>query len=378
MLDWQQNRLTAFMRIFFLIVVLLHGLIHLLGFVKGIGIKDVMELTQPISKPMSFVWLTGTILFLIYSVLYFSNSKYAWLVGLAAVTISQILIFIFWKDAKFGTIPNIIILAVSVAQFGYYNFQRAIQQETKLLLDQNNIIENKILNEGDINELPDPVKNWLRNSGSINKPFVSVAKVTQKAELQMKPNQETWMNAMATQYSTIDNPSFIWSVDVKMNSLLNFQGRDKFENGKGEMLIKMNSLINIVKEQGEKLDEGSLQRYLGEMVWFPSMALSPFITWEQVNETTAKATMTYKGTSGSGTFSFDTNGDLTKFAALRYKGNEAGAKKHEWTMNIFEYKTFAGIKVPAKMTSTWKLDEGDWTWLELEVMDIKYNENASL
>ncbi len=29
------------------------------------------------------------------------------------------------------------------------------------------------------------------------------------------------------------------------------------------------------------------------------------------------------------------------------------------------------------MTSTWKLDERNWTWLKLEVTDIKYNKNAS-
>jgi hypothetical protein len=42
-------------------------------------------------------------------------------------------------------------------------------------------------------------------------------------------------------------------------------------------------------------------------------------------------------------------------------------------INITDYKTFDGIKVPSKMTSTWKLEEGDWTWLKLEVTDIKYN-----
>lgn len=47
-------------------------------------------------------------------------------------------------------------------------------------------------------------------------------------------------------------------------------------------------------------------------------------------------------------------------------------------MNIMEYKTFEGIKVPAKMTSTWKLDAGDWTWLKLEVMDIEYNKYSGV
>lgn len=365
------------MKIIFLIIVLLHGLIHLLGFVKGFELKEVKELTLPISKPLAVVWLTATILFLTYGVLSLLNSKYAWLIGIIAVILSQALIILFWKDAKFGTIPNIIILAVSIVSFGYYNFQKLIQQDTTQLLNRNISSENRTLNESDLTNLPESVKRWLRNSGSLAKPFISYGKVTQIAEMQMKPEQDNWLPATAIQYTTIDNPAFIWSVDVKMNSFLSFKGRDKFEDGKGEMLIKMNSLFNIVNERGEKLDEGTLQRYLGEMVWFPSLALSPYITWEQIDENTAQAIMIYKGTSGSGKFYFNSNGDVTKFSALRYKGNEANAKRHEWEMNITDYKIFEGIKVPARMTSTWKLDDKDWTWLKMEVTDIKYNKNAS-
>ena len=365
------------MKIIFLIIVLLHGLIHLLGFVKGFELKEVKELTLPISKPLAVVWLTATILFLTYGVLSLLNSKYAWLIGITAVILSQALIILFWKDAKFGTIPNIIILAVSIVSFGYYNFQKLIQQDTTQLLNRNISNENRTLNESDLTNLQESVKRWLRNSGSLGKPYMSYGKVTQIAEMQMKPEQDNWLPATAIQYTTIGNPAFIWSVDVQMNGFLNFQGRDKFEDGKGEMLIKMNSLFNIVDERGEKLDEGTLQRYLGEMVWFPSLALSPYITWEQIDENTAKATMNYKGTSGSGTFYFNSNRDVTKFSALRYKGNEANAKRHEWEMNITDYKIFEGIKVPARMTSTWKLDDKDWTWLKMEVTDIKYNKNAS-
>ena len=192
----------------------------------------------------------------------------------------------------------------------------------------------------------------------------------------MKPEQADWMSATATQYTTIDIPAFIWIVEVKMNSLLSAVGRDKFENGKGEMLIKLNSLLSVVHEKGEKIDEGSLQRYLGEMVWFPSLALSPYIRWEPIDDSAAKATLTYKGTTGSGTFHFNSRGEVTAFSALRYKGNESTAKRHEWIMNITDYKSFEGIKVPCKMTATWKMDGGDWTWLRLEVTDIQYNSNA--
>lgn len=361
------------MRIVFLLVVLFHGLIHLLGFIKGFGLKEIRELTLPVSKPLGVIWISATLLFLTYAVLYLLHSKYAWIIGIVAVVVSQILIILFWKDAKFGTIPNILILTVSVFSWGHYSFQNLIRQETTQLLSKSIITENRIIHESDLTKLPEPVKNWLSNSGAVGKPVISFGKVTQIAEMQMKPEQENWMTATTTQYTTIDNPAFIWSVDVRMNSFLSFRGRDKFEDGKGEMLIKMNSLINVVNEHGEKIDEGTLQRYLGEMVWFPSLALSPYITWEQMDNNTAKATMSYKGTSGSGTFYFNSNGDVTKFSALRFKGNEVEAKRYEWVMNITDYKIFEGIKVPAKMSSTWKLDDKDWTWLKLEVTDIKYN-----
>jgi hypothetical protein len=364
------------MRIAFLIIVLFHALIHLLGFVKGFGLKEVKELTLPISKPMGFLWLTAAILLLTFGVVQLLQSKYAWLVGLVAVLISQVLVFLFWKDARFGTLPNLIILLVSLISYGNFSFQNLVEQETRQLLSQNNLAEGNIVSEKDVEHLPGPVKLWLRSCGALGNPEIKIGKVFQKAEMKMKPEQENWMSATAVQYTTMENPAFIWSVDVKMNPLLSFRGRDKFEEGKGRMLIKMNSLINVVNEQGEKLDEGTLQRYLGEMVWFPTLALSSYISWEQTDEYSAKATMNYKGTSGSGTFYFNAQGDITKFSALRYKGNETDAKRHEWVMNISEYSTFEGIKVPSVMTSTWKLEDTDWTWLKLEVTDIKYNKNA--
>lgn len=365
------------MKYIFGAIVIIHGLIHILGFVKGFELKEVKELTLPISRQTGIFWLAATFILIAYGVLYFTNFQHIWLVGFVAVVVSQILIVMLWRDAKFGTLPNTIILAVSIVSFGHYNFQKHIQKEISTLLTKNIIKENRILTESDISELPVPVKNWLQNSGAVGKPFISVGRVTQRAQLQMRPEQENWMTANAIQYSTIDYPGFIWTVDVTMNGLLKFQGRDKFEEGKGQMLIKLNSLFNIVNEQGEKLDEGSLQRYLGEMVWFPSLAVSPFITWEQIDETTAKATMTHNGSKGSGTFYFNSGGDFIKFSALRFNGNEPDAKRYEWVFEVLDYKTFEGIKVPSQMTATWKLENKDWTWLKLEVTDIKYNKNAS-
>ncbi|MCU0451835.1 MAG: hypothetical protein MUC97_18640 [Bernardetiaceae bacterium] len=364
------------MRTAFLVLVFVHGLIHLLGFVKGFGLREVRELTLFISKPLGVWWLAAAGFFLAFGWLYGANVKYSWAAGFLAVAISQILIILFWKDAKFGTVPNLIVLAVSSLAWGQSNFRQLAQTETEALVNSVKILPPKVLLETDLTPLPAPVQQWLRRSGMVGQPMIKIGRLTQKAEMKMKPDQTDWMKANALQYSVLEVPAFIWTVEAPMNKLLYFQGRDKFVNGQGEMLIKVNSLFNVVHARGEKLNEGTMQRYLGEMVWFPSLAASPYITWEELSNHSAKATMTYQGTQGSGTFYFSPEGDFVKFSAWRFKDNQPNAKRYEWVLLVEDYRTFAGIKVPSKMNATWRLEAGDWTWLRLEITDLQFNENA--
>lgn len=364
------------MRIVFLVLVLVHALIHVLGFVKAFGFKEVKELSLFISKPFGLLWLLTALLFLLYAILYLSGSKWGWILGLSAVLLSQLLIIVFWKDAKFATIPNLIILFVALMAMGSFFFTEIARKERKKIIEQSSFSNDQSLSGEDLRSLPAPVQRWLRTCGIVGKPPITLARVEQEAKMKLREDQEDWMEATALQFTTIDRPAFIWTTDVKMNDLLSFKGRDKFEEGRGEMLIKLNSLIKIVDAKGEKIDQGALQRFLGEMVWFPSMAMSPYISWEELDDLSAKASMEHQGTSGSGTFYFNEEGDFIRFTALRYKGGDEEAKKHEWVLDVEEYSDFEGIRIPSKMTASWMLESGKWTWLDLEIKDIVYNENA--
>ncbi len=270
-------------------------------------------------------------------------------------------------------IPNMIILVVVMISFSSLSMNKMITRETQKILSGIDSSASKIINDSDVKELPAPVYKWMQNTGIIEKPVINTAYVKQKALMKMKVGDRAWKMAEAEQYTSMNVPAFIWTVKMDMMPLVKIRGRDKFVEGKGEMLIKLNSLINVVKEKGERMDEGTLQRFLGEIVWYPSMALSPFITWDPIDELSAKATMNYKGTSGSGTFHFNEDGDFIKFVAHRFMGNEEDAIRYPWELTVNDYAVFEGIKVPSKMKATWKLDEEDWTWLDLEVTEIKYN-----
>lgn len=279
------------------------------------------------------------------------------------------------NDKSVSVLFLFVILLLTIL-FTSCTMEKKINREIDYLLSQTNTVENISLVQNDIENLPYPVQNWLKQSGILDKERVRYVWLTQRAKMKMKPEQENWYDATAEQVFTVDNPGFIWTVKMKMSPIIKIKGRDKFVDGKGEMLIRMNSILNIVNEKGPKIDEGTIQRFLGEIVWFPSAALSPYIKWEAIDSLSAKATMEYMGTKGSGIFYFNEKGDFIKYSALRYKGNEPDAKRYEWVINVSEHAIMNGVKIPVKMTATWKLDEGEWTWLELEIVNIQYNKKA--
>jgi len=102
--------MSAVLKILFVAIVAVHGLIHLMGFAKAFKYADLEQLTQPISKPFGLLWLTSTGLFLLTIPLYLTRIDWWWVVALAAIIVSQIVILFSWQDAKFGTIANVLIL----------------------------------------------------------------------------------------------------------------------------------------------------------------------------------------------------------------------------------------------------------------------------
>ena len=98
------------LKYFFAFIMLIHGLIHFMGFAKAYNYGNITQLTKYISKPVGLLWLITAILFIV-AVLLFLLKKESWpYIAIIAAVVSQILIITVWKDAKFGTIVNIIII----------------------------------------------------------------------------------------------------------------------------------------------------------------------------------------------------------------------------------------------------------------------------
>lgn len=184
----------------------------------------------------------------------------------------------------------------------------------------------------------------------------------------------TWMPFNATQYITSTEPGYIWNVKVRWQPMIFLTGRDKLDNGEGAMQMKLLSLWNMADvSDNEEINSGSLVRWLAEICWSPAMAVSHAIKWQAIDSATAQAIVTAGSARISGIFYFNTNGDVTKFTARRYKSGKGPSSLETWQVDMLGYKTFHGIRIPNRCRVTWKLSNGDFTWLELEITDIDYN-----
>jgi len=361
------------LRIVFMFVVAIHGLIHLMGFAKAFGLADMEQLTQDISKSAGFLWLLSSILFILAALAFLLEKDWWWMICVPALVVSQTLIVMSWSDAKFGTLANAIILATAVVGFGVWNFNNLVTKELKTFISSPQLRGNTVSEEMLANK-PPLVQEWLRRSKVVGNEAIQTVRLKQTGQMRTA-SDGNWMPFEAEQWSRTENPGFIWRANVTAAPGIHLAGRDKYEDGHGHMLIKLLSLFPVADAKGKEIDQGTLIRYLGEIIWYPSAALSGHIKWEEVDPKTAKATISFGGITGSGLFRFDLNGDVSGFEARRYYEQKNGATLEEWVVRIDpeSYKEFDGMRIPAKAKVLWKLAEGDFTWLTLEISEVQFN-----
>lgn len=268
-------------------------------------------------------------------------------------------------------LPALLIVIALILAVGMWFFSRQVDQEVEALLaapppaDVSGIISEMPA------DLPDPIRRYLTYSGVTGRPAVHTVRLKQAGRFRTGPDQ-SWMDYHAEQYYTVDRPGFIWNATFAQSGIPFLRVRDHYIDGKGNILGKLAGLFTIADAQGEALSQGAMLRYLNEMVlWFPQALLNENITFAPVDEDSAQVIFTDQGKSVTATLFVDAEGKLTDFVAERYY--EAGDAYYPWSTPITRYGEFMGLRLPGGGQGIWKLPEGDYIYIDLDVSELEYN-----
>lgn len=277
-----------------------------------------------------------------------------------------------WLTVTLLIVVIFILLIITAAIIANFLFNRKAEKEAAQLLNSHAETKHEIVRKEDLAGLPAPVQKWLEYAKIVGKEKIATVRLKQKGYMRTTEDGK-WMPVEAEQYFRVEEPGFIWKANVKMSPLLSLTGLDQYYDGKGRMSIKLLSFIPVVDAKGPEMDESTMLRYLAEMPWFPTAALSSYIKWEPIDAKSAKAIMSYKGVTASTLFTFNEQGDIVNSIAKRYKETNGKFVKEDWGGENKGYREFNGIRIPSKSDIIWYNKTGNFNWFQVEITEIEYN-----
>jgi hypothetical protein len=359
----------------FVIIVIVHGLIHLLGFMKAYRLVDLPRLAQPVPRRVGLMWLSAACLFMLTALLYLFAPTVWWIVGLLTVVVSQTLIFLAWKDAKFGTIATVIVLVplvIAIANALPGSFRDIYKEKATNGISR--FRSQPPVTERDLAKLPAPVQKYLRYAGVVGKPRVQNFRATFTGRIR-RSQESAWMDFTSQQYNFFDKPARMFFIESSLYGIP-FDGLHLYEGSDATMQIKVASLFQIVDAKGDTMTKGETVTLFNDMcVMAPATLIDSSIQWQSIDTLTARGIFANAGFTISVLLTFNEEGQLVDFSSDDRFMSADGItyKNYRWTTPMGNYKNFGGRNVATQAELIWHMPEGEYTYGEFDLVDIEYN-----
>lgn len=363
-------------RTVFLIVVLAHGLIHLLGFAKAFGLAELPQLTQPIPRGRGLLWLTAGLLMLATAASLLVWPRGWWLLGALALVISQVVILSSWRDAKAGTVANLILLAgvlYGLASEGPWSLRADYERSTRP--SRAVASAEAVLTEADLAALPEPVRRYVRQSGALGQPRPRSFRATWTGRIRSSASAP-WMAFTAEQENRLDLPRRHFLMDATMKGLP-VSVLHAFDERGATMRVRLLSLASMVDAKGAELTRAETVTLFNDLcILAPGALTSPLIAWEPIDGRQARASFSLRGHTIRAELRFNDLGGLVDFSSDdRLAGSSDGRTftPLHWTTPLRNYAQMGPVRVATHGEAVWHPSSGPYTYGEFELTSLAYN-----
>jgi Family of unknown function (DUF6544) len=254
---------------------------------------------------------------------------------------------------------------------GLRAFRRLVRSDVQALVGQASQGKTSVVTEDMLGGLPEPVRRYLQYTGIVGKPLPRTVFLRQQGRVRLAGQR--WISLAAQEWFSVRPPGFVWDATMRVAGIPVGRARDTYQSGHGRMLIKAASLVTVANVEGEEMDQGSMMRYLSEVMWFPSAFLEDNISFQAIDAVSARVTLTDQGKTATATLFFDSAGRLTNFEARRYAIAGKSRELRTWSVPVTAYGEFEGLTLPVRVKAVWKLAEGDREDIDVTLTDLHYD-----
>ena len=363
------------MRWILVVLMAVHGLIHLLGFAKAFHYADLPQLTQPISPAWGLAWLAAALLVTTSAAMLGISARSYWIPGAFGLALSQAVIFSAWGDAWAGTVVNVLLLLI--VAFGWLtegprSFHAQYLRDAQAGLAR--VGPTPIVTEADLARLPDPVGRYLRVTRSVGQPRVQNYHLRFRGRIRSAPDSH-WMPFEAEQQSFADEPTRLFLMRARMFGVP-VEAFHRAVGGHATMQVTVAGAFPIENARGDEMDRAETVTLFNDMCLLaPATLIDPDIAWEAVDATTARARFTHKGQMIAATLLFASTGELVNFQSNDRARSESDGTftPRRFSTPVRDYRDFGPVRLMSFGEARWLLPDGEFTYGEFNLVDITYN-----
>jgi hypothetical protein len=360
------------------VVVTVHGLIHLLGAAKGLGWAEVAQLTAPIGTAMGAAWLSAGLLVLAAGVLLAVKARWWWAVAAIAAAVSQAVILTAWDDAAAGSAANVLLLLAAV--YGYASQGPAsfrAEYRRRVAASNAEPVAGGTVTESDLQALPAAVAAYIRRSGAVGHPRVTRFHAHIHGRIRQSADKP-WMPFTAEQVNTYGaEPSRVFLMEATMfgapvDVLHTLAGPD------ATMRAKVCSLIPVVDAGGPEMAQAETVTLLNDLCIFsPAALVDAPITWHEVDSRRVRAIYTNAGHRVTAELVFNDQAELVDFVSDDRMAVTADGKaftSQRWSTPLRDYGKIGPYRLPTAGEGRWHpAGKPGFTYIELHLDEVVYN-----
>ncbi|MEO6285782.1 MAG: DUF6544 family protein [Dyadobacter sp.] len=273
---------------------------------------------------------------------------------------------------QFGFLAiGLILLGIAITRYALWRYQNQYRSDVKTGLQQPTYFGNSLLTETDIQTLPEPVKRYLRFSGSLGKPKVNNFKIEFTGKIR-KDEQAEWMPFTSQQYNFMQTPTRLFFMKASMKRLP-VAGYHSFRNGVAFMDIRLFSLFRVQYQQGPEMDLSETVTFFNDMCCLaPATLIDKRIKWLEVQGNQVKASFTNNHITISAWLYFNDDGALSNFISQDRFSADAG-KQLPWATPLKDYQQINGYKLMRNAQTIYTYPDRDLTYGTFELVGVAYN-----